>query len=51
VVERLGHDKTLTTGFGVFIAPLEAIVDRGADALEHIEAAVDGSPYRALPQQ
>ncbi|MGI2034001.1 magnesium/cobalt transporter CorA [Rhizobium panacihumi] len=41
VVERLRHDKMLTSGFGVFIALLEAIVDRGADVLEHIATAVD----------
>jgi magnesium transporter len=41
VAERLKHDKTLNTGMAVFIALMEAAVDRGADVLEHLAAAVD----------
>ena len=41
VVERLQHDDTISSGMGVFVALLEAIVDRGADVLEHLASAVD----------
>ncbi|MDR7145429.1 magnesium transporter CorA family protein [Rhizobium sp. BE258] len=41
VAERIKHDETLASGMGVFVALLEAIVDRGADVLEHLAAAVD----------
>lgn len=41
VANRLGHDETLKSGMAVFIALLETIVDRGADVLEHLAAAVD----------
>ncbi|KPH06228.1 magnesium transporter (plasmid) [Rhizobium acidisoli] len=41
VAERLQQDETLASGMGVFVALLEAIVDRGADVLEHLAAAVD----------
>lgn len=41
VAERLKQDETLASGMGVFVALLEAIVDRGADVLEHLAAAVD----------
>jgi magnesium transporter len=42
VAQRLEHDETLSSGMGVFVALLEAIVDRGADVLEHLASAVDG---------
>ena len=41
VAHRLQHDETLASGMGVFVALLEAIVDRGADVLEHLASAVD----------
>ncbi len=41
VAQRLEHDKTLTTSMAVFVALMEAIVDRGADVLEHLASAVD----------
>jgi magnesium transporter len=41
VAQRLEHDETLSSGMGVFVALLEAIVDRGADVLEHLASAVD----------
>jgi len=41
VAKRLEHDDTIRSGMGVFIGLLEAIVDRGADVLEHLAAAVD----------
>ena len=41
VAERLVHDATLASGMGVFVALLEAIVDRGADVPEHLASAVD----------
>jgi magnesium transporter len=41
VVERLDSDETLETGMCVFAALLEAMVDRGADVLEHLGATTD----------
>lgn len=41
VAERLKHDETLKTGMAVFIALMEAVVDRGADVLEHLATEVD----------
>ncbi len=41
VAERVAHDASLRNSMGIFIALLEAIVDRGADVLEHLAAAVD----------
>jgi magnesium transporter len=35
------NDETLASGIGVFTALLEAIVDRGADVLEHLGAETD----------
>lgn len=41
VVERLKTEKDLDSSVAVFTALLEAIVDRGADVLEHLGAAID----------
>jgi magnesium transporter len=41
VSERVQREEGLTSGMGVFVALLEAIVDRGADVLEHLASAVD----------
>jgi magnesium transporter len=41
VAERVRADETLDCSVGIFSALLEAIVDRGADALEHLGTAVD----------
>ena len=41
VAERVRTDDTLTSAMGVFVALLEAIVDRGADVLERLGAEVD----------
>jgi magnesium transporter len=41
VAERLRTDETLQNGMCVFTALLEAIVDRGADVLEHLGATTD----------
>ncbi|MGV1846546.1 MULTISPECIES: magnesium transporter CorA family protein [unclassified Rhizobium] len=41
VVERMNKDGTIASSVGVFTSLLEAIVDRGADALEHLGAAID----------
>jgi magnesium transporter len=41
VAERLRSDETLQNGMCVFTALLEAIVDRGADVLEHLGATTD----------
>jgi len=41
VADRIKHDESLSSGMGVFVALLEAMVDRGADALEHLATAVD----------
>jgi magnesium transporter len=41
VAERVRADETLDCSVGIFTALLEAIVDRGADALEHLGTAVD----------
>jgi magnesium transporter len=41
VVEQLKKDDTIGSSVGVFTALLEAIVDRGADVLEHLGAAID----------
>ena len=41
VAERIGHDETLNSGMTVFIALMEAVVDRGADVLEHLAAEVE----------
>ena len=41
VAERLQREEALASGMGVFVALLEAIVDRGADVLEHLASAVD----------
>lgn len=41
VAERIRTDPTLDCGVGVFVALLEAIIDRGADALERLGAAID----------
>lgn len=41
VVNRMKDDQTLNTPIGIFAALLEAIVDRGADVLEHLGSAID----------
>jgi magnesium transporter len=41
VVEQLKKDDTIASSVGVFTALLEAIVDRGADVLEHLGTAID----------
>jgi magnesium transporter len=41
VAERVRKDETLASSIGVFTALLEAIVDRGADVLEHLGAETD----------
>jgi magnesium transporter len=41
VAERIDADKSLENGMCVFTALLEAIVDRGADLLEHLGATSD----------
>jgi len=41
VIDRMGTDENLRTGPAVFVALLEAIVDRGADVLEHLASGVD----------
>ncbi len=42
-VAKLVHeDEALASSFGVFVALLEAIVDKGADVLEHLGTAIDG---------
>ena len=41
VAERIKHEDNLASGMGVFVALLEAMVDRGADALEHLATAVN----------
>jgi len=41
VAERLKQEESPADGMGVFVALLEAIVDRGADVLEHLATAVD----------
>lgn len=39
--KRIGSDESLENGMCVFTALLEAMVDRGADVLEHLGAKVD----------
>jgi len=41
VIAELQKNEAITSSVGVFTALLEAIVDRGADVLEHIGAAID----------
>jgi magnesium transporter len=41
VIKRIEADDSLQNGMCVFTALLEAIVDRGADVLEHLGAEVD----------
>jgi magnesium transporter len=41
VAEQIHHDPSLATNVGVFIALLEAIVDRGADVLEELRSELD----------
>jgi magnesium transporter len=41
VAERVRQDETLASSIGVFTALLEAVVDRGADVLEHLGAETD----------
>lgn len=41
VAERVLADETLDCSVGIFAALLEAIVDRGADVLEHLGATID----------
>jgi magnesium transporter len=41
VSERVQREEGLASGMGVFVALLEAIVDRGADVLEHLASSVD----------
>ena len=41
VVTIVGEDPSLDTSIGIFTAMIEAIVDRGADVLEHLGAEID----------
>lgn len=41
VAERVRADETLDCSVGIFAALLEAIIDRGADVLEHLGATID----------
>ncbi|WP_343206193.1 magnesium transporter CorA family protein [Bradyrhizobium sp. OHSU_III] len=41
VVERVRADNALDSSIGIFAALLEAMVDRGADVLEHLGATID----------
>ncbi|WFU32292.1 magnesium transporter CorA family protein [Bradyrhizobium brasilense] len=41
VMKRIGTDKSLQNGMCVFTALLEAMIDRGADVLEHLGAKTD----------
>jgi len=41
VASSLEADETIASSASVFLALLEAIVDRGADVLEHLGAAID----------
>ena len=41
VAEQIRTDETLASSIGVFTALVEAIVDRGADVLEHLGAEID----------
>jgi magnesium transporter len=41
VAEKVDRDETIRSGAGVFTALLEALVDRGADVLEHLGADLD----------
>jgi magnesium transporter len=41
VAETIRADETLASSTGVFVALLEAMVDRGADVLEHLGAEID----------
>jgi len=41
VAERLKHDEFMNSGMAVFVALMEAVVDRGADVLEHLAAEVE----------
>jgi magnesium transporter len=41
VAEQVRADKTLDSSVGIFAALLEAMVDRGADVLEHLGATID----------
>ena len=41
VAELISADESLGSSIGVFTALLEAIVDRGADVLEHLGAEID----------
>jgi magnesium transporter len=41
VAERLTQEAALDTPLGIFVALLEAIIDRGADVLEHLGVAAD----------
>jgi magnesium transporter len=41
VAEQIHHDPSLATNVGVFVALLEAIVDRGADVLEELRSELD----------
>ncbi len=41
VVGIVGEDPGLDTSIGIFTALIEAIVDRGADVLEHLGAEID----------
>lgn len=41
VAQRIKEDPALDTPLGIFVALLEATIDRGADVLEHLGAAAD----------
>ena len=54
VTERIRVDEELCSSIGVFTALMEAIVDRGADVLEHLGAELDRlsrSVFRGDPNQ
>ena len=41
VAEKVRTDDSIRSGAGVFTAVMEALVDRGADVLEHLGASAD----------
>jgi magnesium transporter len=54
VAKKVGDDNTLRSASGTFIALMEALVDRGADVLEHLGGELDGisrSVFRGDPSK
>ena len=48
VAERIDTDDSLKNGMCVFTSLLEAIVDRGADVLEHLGVTADGLDRKSV---